>query len=130
MTDAPVPSDPPVERKRVWTTPPNVALCAHDDIAEPGSRGFVLQIGEAFFHGFVVRKDGETAGWVDRCPHAGFPIAMELDRYLTPDGSLIMCGWHGAVFEPISGACVGGPCAGGKLTPWPVTVTNGIVRTA
>ena len=28
----------------------------------------------------VVKKDGEVAGWVDRCPHAGFPIAVELDR--------------------------------------------------
>ena len=80
-----------------------MALCAEADIADPGSRGFVLQIGEAFFHGFVVRKDGQVAGCVDRCPHAGFPLAMELDRYLTPDGSLIMCGWHGAVFEPLSG---------------------------
>ena len=69
-------------RDRVWKTPPNVALCALDDIAEPGSRGFVLQIGEAFFHGFVVRKDGQVAGWVDRFPPAGFPIAMELELSL------------------------------------------------
>ncbi len=121
---------PDPERKRVWKTPANVALCAENDIAEPGARSFVLQIGEAFFHGFVVRKDGQAAGWVDRCPHAGFPLAMELDRYLTGDGELILCGWHGAVFEPISGACVGGPCAGGRLTPWPVEVRDGIIRTA
>jgi nitrite reductase/ring-hydroxylating ferredoxin subunit len=120
----------PADRKRVWTSPAGVALCAQTDLADPGSRGFVLQIGEAFFHGFVIRKGGAIAGWVDRCPHAGFPIAVELDRYLTPDGSQILCGWHGAVFEPISGACVGGPCAGGKLTPWPVVVEDGIVRTA
>ena len=130
MFEAPEPEAPPTERKRVWTTPANVALCAEGDIADPGSRSFVLQIGEAFFHGFVVRKGGEVAGWVDRCPHAGFPIAIEMDRYLTPDGSLVLCGWHGAVFEPISGKCVGGPCAGGKLTPWPVRVSGGTVRTA
>ena len=120
----------PEERKRVWKTPANVALCLESDLADPGSRGFVLQIGEAFFHGFVVKKGGEVAGWVDRCPHAGFPIAVELDRYLSRDGELILCGWHGAVFEPISGKCVGGPCAGGKLTPWPVQVINGVVKTA
>ena len=55
---------------------------------------------------------------------------MELDRYLSRDGELILCGWHGAVFEPISGKCVGGPCAGGKLTPWPVQVVGGLVKTA
>ena len=120
----------PPERLRVWKTPPDVALCAEDDIGDPGSRGFVLQIGEAFFHGFVVRKAGQMAGYVDRCPHAGYPLAIELDRYLTPDGALILCGWHGAVFEPLSGLCTGGPCAGGRLTPWPVHVLNGILRTA
>jgi len=117
-------------RPRVWTTPANVTLCAEADIADPGSRGFVLQIGEAFFHGFVVRKSGQVVGYVDRCPHQGFPLAIELDDYLVPDGSLILCGWHGAVFQPLSGACVGGPCAGSRLTPWPVTVRDGVIRTA
>ena len=78
--------DAPAERVRVWKTPAGVALCAESDIADPGSRGFVLQIGEAYFHGFVVRKDGEVAGWIDRCPHAGFPLAVELDRYLNELG--------------------------------------------
>lgn len=124
-------TDPvPLDRKRVWNTPPNVLLCAEGDIADPGSRAFVLQIGDAFFHGFVVRKDGRVAGYVDRCPHQGFPLALELDRYLTPDGSLILCGWHGAVFEPLTGDCVGGPCAGGRLTPWPVQASGGVIRTA
>ena len=90
----------------------------------------MLQIGEAFFHGFVVRKGGKVAGWVDRCPHLGFPIAIEMDRYLIPDGSLILCGWHGAVFEPIGGLCLGGPCAGARLTPWPVVVSGAVIRTA
>lgn len=124
------PPEAPQERKRVWKTPPGVALCLETDIREPGSRGFVLQIGEAFFHGFVVRKDGQVRGYVDRCPHAGFPIAIELDRYLSREGDFILCGWHGAVFEPLTGGCVGGPAAGGRLTPWPVEAIDGVIRTA
>ncbi|WP_339872407.1 Rieske (2Fe-2S) protein [uncultured Brevundimonas sp.] len=120
----------PTERQRVWKTPPGVTLCAETDIVDPGSRGFVLQIGEAYFHGFVVRRQGQVAGYVDRCPHQGHPLAIELDRYLTPDGELILCGWHGAVFTPLTGACVGGPCAGAKLTPWPVVADGGVIRTA
>jgi hypothetical protein len=30
----------------------------------------------------------------------------------------------------LSGACVGGPCAGARLTPWPVAASGGIIRTA
>ena len=93
------------ERQRVWKTPPGVTLCAETDIADPGSRAFVLQIGEAFFHGFVVRKGDQVAGWVDRCPHQGLPLAVELDRYLTRDGDLILCGWHGPpLHSPDSGS--------------------------
>ena len=125
MTDA-----APAARPRVWKTPPGVALCAEADLADPGARGFVLQIGEAYFHGFLVKKDGRVVGWVDRCPHAGFPLAVELDRYLTPDGELLLCGWHGAVFSPLSGDCVGGPGMGGRLTEWPVELVGGVVRTA
>ena len=116
--------------ERLTATPPNISLGPLALIPDNTARNFVLEMRAGRFHGFVVRKGGVVAGWVDRCPHAGFPIAIEMDRYLTPDGGLILCGWHGAVFEPISGACVGGPCAGGKLTPWPVKVEGGIIRTA
>ena len=75
----------PEARPRVWKTPPNVPLCAEADVPDPGARSLVLQIGEAFFHGFVVRKDGQVAGYVDRCPHAGHPLALELDRWKVPD---------------------------------------------
>ena len=85
----------------------------------------MLQIGESYFHGFVVRK-GETAhGYVDRCPHAGLPLAITLDDYLTRDGDLILCHWHGALFRIEDGACLGGPCAGARLKPWPVRIENG-----
>jgi nitrite reductase/ring-hydroxylating ferredoxin subunit len=119
-----------VSHERVWKTPAGVPLCALDALPNPGARNFVLQIREAYFHGFVVRKGDQVFGYVDRCPHAGFPLAQELDRYLTRDGDLIMCSWHGALFRPHDGLCVGGPCGGARLTPWPVEVADGVVRTA
>jgi nitrite reductase/ring-hydroxylating ferredoxin subunit len=117
-------------RARVWKTPPGVALCTLASLPDSGARNFVLQIGEAFFHGFVVRRGEQVFGYVDRCPHAGLPLAQALDQYLTRDGELILCSWHGALFRPEDGRCVGGPCAGQALTPWPVTVADGMVRTA
>lgn len=118
------------DRKRVWTTPSGVPLCRLDSLGDPGARNFVLQIGEAFFHGFVVRRGQTVTGFVDRCPHAGLPLAQELDRYLTRDGDYVLCSWHGALFRPDDGLCVGGPCAGRSLEPWPVTIADGTVRTA
>jgi nitrite reductase/ring-hydroxylating ferredoxin subunit len=127
VSEAPI---EPTPRPRVWKTPAGVPLCTLQSLADPGARNFVLQIGEAFFHGFVVRRGEGVRGYVDRCPHAGFPLAQELDRYLTREGDLILCSWHGALFRPETGLCVGGPCAGQSLTPWPVEVKDGMVRTA
>ncbi len=110
---------------RTYTTPAGVLLGPLDLIADGKARNFVLEIGEAHFHGFVVRQGADVYGYVDRCPHAGMPLAEELDEYLTSRGDLISCGWHGALFTISSGYCVGGPCAGQSLTKWPVRVADG-----
>ena len=115
---------------RLFSTPAGVKLGPLELIADGAARNFVLQIGEGFFHGFVVRRGGEVRGYVDRCPHAGLPLAQKLDDYLTPTGDLIACSWHGALFDIDSGACVGGPCAGAALRPWPVVLADGWIRTA
>lgn len=115
---------------RLFQTPAGVRLGPLSLIADGAARNFVLQVGERFFHGFVVRRGEDAFGYVDRCPHAGLPLARVLDGYMTPDGALIACSWHGALFEPQTGACVGGPCVAARLTAWPVTVENGVLKTA
>lgn len=115
---------------RVSSTPPGVRLGPLDLIDDRSARNFVLQMKAGRFHGFVVRHGDTVRGYVDRCPHAGLPLAQALDQYLTASGEYIACAWHGALFEPLSGACVAGPCAGRGLTPWPVTVVDGQIETA
>jgi nitrite reductase/ring-hydroxylating ferredoxin subunit len=69
-------------------------------------------------------------GFIDRCPHMDQTLTPEGRVLLTPDGSLILCGRHGAVFDPLSGLCLGGPCAGESLTPWPVETRDGLIVTS
>jgi nitrite reductase/ring-hydroxylating ferredoxin subunit len=116
--------------ERLSATPAGVALVALADIPDGKARNFVLQMRAGRFHGFVVRRGDTVVGYVDRCPHAGVPLARNLDEYLSPAGDLIACSWHGALFQIDDGRCVGGPCVGQHLTAWPVTVANGIVTTA
>ena len=104
-------------------------LCDLADLADPGSRGFMFRDGDQLFLGFLVRAGEAVRGYEDRCPHAGMPLAMLPDRYLTREGDLIVCTSHGALFRPQDGLCVGGPCAGRRLTPWAVTVDSGVVWT-
>ncbi|WP_419722881.1 Rieske (2Fe-2S) protein [Sphingobium aquiterrae] len=111
-------------------TPAGVRLCPLEEIADGAARNFVLQLRAGRFHGFVVRKGDRLAGYVDQCPHAGLPLARILDDYLTPDGRLIACSWHGALFRIADGRCVGGPCTGQHLRPWPVALVDGWIVTA
>jgi nitrite reductase/ring-hydroxylating ferredoxin subunit len=109
--------------------PPGARLCALDEIAEPGARGFRFRAERWLFAGFVVRAGGAVRGYVDSCPHAGWPLGSLDDRYLTRDGGRILCAGHGALFG-LDGTCVAGPCVGARLTEWPVAVRDGAVWTA
>ena len=115
---------------RVESTPAGVTLGPLDLIPDGTARNFVLQLRAGRFHGFIVRRGDAVHGYVDRCPHAGVPLAQQLDEYLTPGGELIACSWHGALFRIDDGLCVGGPCLGQRLAPWPVTVAAGALVTA
>lgn len=118
------------EDARVFATPAGVTLGPLEAIPDGTARNYVLQLRAGRFHGFVVRRGEAVHGYVDRCPHMGLPLAQVLDGYLTPDGSLIACSWHAALFAIADGRCVGGPCAGASLTPWPVAVADGTLITA
>ena len=115
---------------RLSATPAGVTLGPLDLIPDGRARSFVLEMRAGRFHGFVVRQGAVVHGYVARCPHAGVSLARTLDDYLTPAGDLIACGWHSALFELETGRCVGGPCVGAALTPWPVEVADGAIVTA
>ena len=116
--------------ERLFATPPGIALGPLAQIADGKARGFVIQMRTGRFHGFAVRRGSEVFGYVDRCPHMGLPLAQVLDDYLTPAGDLIACSWHSALFRVDDGECVGGPCPGQRLTPWPLAVVDGAIVTA
>ncbi|WP_240609448.1 Rieske (2Fe-2S) protein [Phenylobacterium deserti] len=104
-------------------------LCALDELAEPGSKGFRFRHENRLFAGFLVRAGGTVRGFVDSCPHAGWPLSALDDRYLTRDGGHILCAGHGALFD-LDGLGVTSPCAGERLTDWPVEIRDGEVFTA
>lgn len=116
--------------ERLSSTPPGVRLGPIALIADGTARNFVLEMKAGRFHGFAVRSGDAVTGYVDRCPHMGLPLAQQLDAYLTGDRSLIQCSWHGALFRIDDGACVGGPCTGASLPPWPLEVRDGAIFTA
>ena len=101
-------------------------VCRLSDLAG-GARGFTLGSADWPLRGFVVRVGDTVHGYLNRCPHAGHPLDLLPQRFLTADGTLILCSSHGALFEKATGYCVAGPCAGRALTPIALQVVGGFV---
>ncbi|PIW26426.1 MAG: (2Fe-2S)-binding protein [Rhodospirillales bacterium CG15_BIG_FIL_POST_REV_8_21_14_020_66_15] len=99
-------------------------LCRLDDIADGGSAGF--EVARTLV--LAVRKGTAVYAYVNSCPHVGTPLDMWPGRFLTRDGSHILCATHGALFRIEDGHCVAGPCVGRGLTPIDVAVQDDVVK--
>jgi nitrite reductase/ring-hydroxylating ferredoxin subunit len=96
---------------------------------EEGGKGvrFPVTAGGEDAIGFVVRYNGVPRAYLNRCAH----VAMELDwtegEFFESSGLYLMCATHGAVYDPETGKCAGGPCRGGRLRPISVDEHDGRV---
>jgi nitrite reductase/ring-hydroxylating ferredoxin subunit len=106
------------------------AICSIRDIPNRRAKGFHLlrrlpDGAEAPWHILIVRWDGKLYGYVNRCPHHGEHLDWERDQFLDPNGTRLICGKHGALFQVETGACVEGPCLGARLTQVTLRVLDG-----
>ena len=70
--------------------------------------------------GFVVNHDGHFRAYVNCCPHVGTPLDLWPNDFFAEDGRTLICSTHGALYEPATGYCTAGPCAGDSLTRLPL----------
>ncbi|HEX4584847.1 MAG TPA: Rieske 2Fe-2S domain-containing protein [Burkholderiaceae bacterium] len=77
---------------------------------------------------FVVRHQGRALGYLNRCAHTGLELDWMPGRFLDSERRWLICAAHGALYEPATGGCAAGPCAGrGGLVPVPVVEIDGVV---
>ena len=75
----------------------------------------------------LVRTGGTVALYRNRCPHDHRPLNRWPGKFLRADESALLCGWHGAEFDLVTGECRAGPCYGARLERLPVSVKDGWV---
>lgn len=102
-------------------------ILAAGDLAEGESKKFVLQSGNERQECFVVRWHGELQSYVNRCRHVSMTLDWVENQFLTNDGELILCPSHGALFQPDTGECIGGPAYGKSLFRVPLVEHDGEV---
>ena len=74
---------------------------------------------------FVIEYDGQVFAYENRCPHLGIELDWNPGVFFDSAGEMLLCSTHGARFEPDTGKCVSGPCAGQGLKPVAVAEEQG-----
>jgi nitrite reductase/ring-hydroxylating ferredoxin subunit len=87
-----------------------------DKAKNPESVKFEFKMRGRPCEGFVIQAGKEVKAYLNRCPHAGSPLDFGDNEFFTDDKKWLLCRAHGAVFEPKTGLCIGGPCAGESLS--------------
>jgi nitrite reductase/ring-hydroxylating ferredoxin subunit len=101
-------------------------LCRVEDIPDGGARGFPPAPG-GFTGLFAIRQGARVLIYVNSCPHLGVSLDWAPDRFLSADGSRIVCATHGAEFAIADGVCLRGPCFGDRLEAVVAEISDGAV---
>ena len=94
--------------------------CEVTAVAPGRTATFRLHVNGKTVNGFIVNHGGRHHAYVNRCPHAGTPLDLWPNEFLTEDGQHLICATHGAIFGPDTGICVEGPCPGARLERLPI----------
>ena len=104
-----------------------IRLCALSDVPLGGAIG-VLPNERGRDQILLIRQGPRIYAYTNRCPHYDrVPLGWQKNRFLTADGTRIMCASHGALFRIEDGLCEIGPCLGQSLTPVPTRVEDGAI---
>lgn len=105
-----------------------IALCNSADLVDGGlAVPFDVVYGGQTCRAFAIRYRGQVHAYLNRCAHVAMEMDWQPNRFFDDTGRWLLCGTHGAAYEPDSGQCAGGPCRGG-LTRIVVSEHAGVVH--
>ena len=91
-------------------------ICASDALTDggPGVRFEVRRAGAAL-PAFAVRFRGMARAYVNVCQHQATELDWNPGEFFDAERLYLVCATHGACYDPASGVCIAGPCAGARL---------------
>jgi nitrite reductase/ring-hydroxylating ferredoxin subunit len=93
-----------------------VALCPTQDLQERGlAVPFDVVHGGQTCRGFAVRFENKVYAYLNRCAHVAMEMDFQPNQFWDETRQWLMCATHGAVYDPVTGDCRGGPCRGGLI---------------
>lgn len=94
-------------------TPLSIRVCDAAAL-EDGGRGlrFSVSVAGRPESAFVLRWRGQVVGYLNRCTHVPSELDWVMGEFLDHEKTFIVCATHGAMYDPLYGHCLGGPCNG------------------
>lgn len=102
-------------------------IAALADLAERQTIKFQFERDGIRREGFAVRFEGNIAAYENVCRHLPLTLDYADNRFFTEDGMHLICKTHGAVYEPLTGLCVAGPCQGATLKRLETEIRDGAI---
>ena len=93
-----------------------IPLCASSDLRDASTAVpfDVVYAGQTCL-AFAVRFQGQVRAYLNRCTHVAMEMDMRPHEFFDSTGQYLICASHGATHDPLSGACLAGPCRGGLI---------------
>ena len=98
-----------------------------DKVKEGQTIKFSFHRNEKPREGFVGLYQGKLFAYENTCRHIPITLDYGDNRFFDTEGKFIMCQTHGAIYEPDTGLCTRGPCAGASLYPLKIQEEDGIL---
>ncbi|MFC4518744.1 Rieske (2Fe-2S) protein [Cupriavidus pinatubonensis] len=103
-------------------------LCPADALVDGGAGvRFTVELNTRQVGAFAVRFDGAVHGYLNQCAHVPMELDWQEGQFFESSGLYLICATHGAMYEPDSGLCVGGPCRGASLAKLRIEERDGNV---
>jgi nitrite reductase/ring-hydroxylating ferredoxin subunit len=98
----------------------NIAELAHGT-----SKKFTLHCAGNIIEAMLINYQGEVFAYLNRCRHIALSLDWVDNQFFTEDKRYLICANHGATYEPRTGECIWGPCAGASLQGVPLEIEDG-----
>jgi len=110
---------------RLGGPPTGTLLTQLADLPRHGGKDLLFEE-EGHRLNIFIQQHGDTVHvYENRCPHAGTPLNMVGEKFLSLDGRSLLCRTHGALFAIDTGKCTRGPCKGQYLRPVAFEIKDG-----
>ena len=100
----------------------NTKICKLEDLEE--NKAILRKGADKYLPGIIIYKNNNSIYmWLNNCPHANLTLDIIEGRVQAKNNDLL-CANHGAIFNPITGECIKGPCKNSYLKSFPFKIKN------